>query len=43
MNQKIDKLIRGNILFIIIILATIFAFAKQATIWQQKPAIINVK
>ncbi len=36
MKNKIDKLIRGNFLFIIIILATLFAFAKKATIWQQE-------
>jgi hypothetical protein len=35
LKQKIEKIIRGNFLFIIIILATIFAFSKKATIWQQ--------
>lgn len=36
MKNNIDKFIRGNFLFIIIILATLFAFVKKATIWQQE-------
>ena len=39
MSEKIDKFIRNNFLFILIVLATLFAFAKKATIWQQKPDI----
>jgi hypothetical protein len=32
--EKLNKFIRNNFLFILIILATIFAFVKKATIWQ---------
>jgi hypothetical protein len=35
MKVIIDKFVRNNILFILIILATAFAFVKKATIWQQ--------
>jgi hypothetical protein len=41
--QKIDKFIRGNFLFIVIILAICFAFYKKATIWQQKTDSIVAK
>lgn len=41
MSEKIDKFIRNNFLFILIVLATLFAIAKKATIWQQKPDIYN--
>jgi hypothetical protein len=34
--KKLDKLIRQNFLFIVIVLAICFAFFKKATIWQQK-------
>lgn len=43
MKQKIDKFIRGNFLFIIIILATLFAFYKKATIWQQHVVELKIK
>jgi hypothetical protein len=35
MKVIIDKFVRNNILFILILLATAFAFVKKATIWQQ--------
>ena len=35
MKNLIDKIIRNNVLFILILPATAFAFAKKATIWQQ--------
>ncbi len=35
MADKINKFIRGNFLFLVIILAICFAFFKKATIWQQ--------
>lgn len=43
MKQKIDKFIRGNFLFIVVVLATIFAFYKKATIWQQKEEQVRSK
>jgi hypothetical protein len=33
--EKLDKFIRQNFLFIVIVLAICFAFWKKATIWQQ--------
>ncbi len=43
MKHKLNKLISGKFLFIIIVLATLFAFYKKATIWQQKEEQVKSK
>ncbi len=43
MKQNIDKFIRGNFLFIVVILVTLFAFYKKATNLQQKEEQVKSK